>query len=130
MSVGIVLIAHAGIGPALAGTAQFVLGELPLPLRVVVVSRDSRADEVLETLQAVAAELDQGEGVLILTDMYGATPTNVARRINPGRQVRIVTGVNLPMLLNVLNYPERNLDALTAAALEGGRQGILAVTDD
>ena len=130
MSVGIVLIAHAGIGPALAGTAQFVLGELSLPLRVVVVSRDSRADEVLENLQAVAAELDQGDGVLILTDMYGATPTNVARRINPGRPVRIITGVNLPMLLNVLNYPERDLDALAVAALEGGRQGILAATDD
>jgi len=130
MSVGIILIAHAGIGPALAGTAQFVLGELSMPLRVVVVSRDSRADEVLETLEAVAAELDQGEGVLILTDMYGATPTNVARRINPGRPVRIVTGVNLPMLLNVLNYPDRDLDALAALALEGGRQGILTVTDD
>jgi len=130
MSVGIVLIAHAGIGPALAGTAQFVLGELSLPLRVVVVSRDSRADEVLETLQAVAAELDQGDGVLILTDMYGATPTNVARRINPGRRVQIVTGVNLPMLLHVLNYPDRDLDALAATAVEGGRLGVLAVTDD
>jgi PTS system ascorbate-specific IIA component len=127
MSVGIILIAHAGIGPALAGTAQFVLGELSLPLRVVVVSRDSRADEVLDSLEAVAAELDQGEGVLILTDMYGATPTNVARRINPGRPVRIVAGVNLPMLLNVLNFPDRDLDALAALALEGGRQGILAV---
>ena len=130
MSVGIVLIAHAGIGPALAGTAHFVLGELPLPLRVVVVSRDSRADEVLEHLQAVATELDQGDGVLILTDMYGATPTNVARRISPGRPVRIVTGVNLPMLLHVLNYPDRDLDALAATALEGGRQGVLAVGGD
>ncbi len=130
MSVGIVLIAHAGIGPALAGTAQFVLGELSLPLRVVVVSRDSRAEEVLEHLQAVAAELDQGDGVLILTDMYGATPTNVARRINPGRQVKIVTGVNLPMLLHVLNYPDRDLEALAATALEGGREGVLAVTDN
>jgi len=130
MSVGIIVIAHAGIGPALAGTAQFVLGEMTMPLRVVVVSRDSHADEILETLEAVAAELDQGEGVLILTDMYGATPTNVARRINPGRPVRIVAGVNLPMLLNVLNYPGRDLDALAALALEGGRQGILTVTDD
>ena len=130
MSVGIAIIAHAGIGPALAGTAQFVLGELSLPLRVVVVSRDSRADEVLEHLQAVVAELDQGDGVLILTDMYGATPTNIARQINPGLRVRIVTGVNLPMLLNVLNYPDRDLDALAAMALEGGRQGVLAVADD
>ena len=130
MSVGVVLVAHAGIGPALAGTARFVLGELPLPLRVVVVSRDSRAEEVLETLQSVAAELDQGDGILILTDLYGATPTNVARRLDTGRPARIVTGVNLPMLLNVLNYPDRGLDALVEAALEGGRQGILAVGGD
>lgn len=130
MSVGIVLIAHDGIGPALAGTAHFVIGELPLPLRVVVVSRDSRAEEVLERLQAVAAELDQGDGLLILTDMYGATPSNVARQVAKGRPVRIVTGVNLPMLLHVLNYPGQNLDTMAATALAGGRQGVLAVAGD
>lgn len=127
MSVGIVVIAHDGIGPALAGTAHFVLGQLPLPLRVVVVSRDSQPDEVLEHLQAVVAELDQGDGILILTDMYGATPTNVARQITHARPVRIITGVNLPMLLHVLNYPDRDLDALAETALEGGRQGVITV---
>ncbi len=127
MSVGIALVAHAGIGPALAGTAQFILGDLPLPLRVVVVTRDSRADEVLEKLQAVVAELDQGDGVLILTDMYGATPTNIAAQIEHAGSVSIITGVNLPMLLHVLNYPERNLESLANTALEGGRQGVQAV---
>ena len=127
MSVGIALIAHDGIGPALAGTAHFVLGELPLPLRVVVVSRDSRADEILERLQAVVAELDQGDGVLILTDMYGATPTNIACQIKHAGPVRIVTGVNLPMLLHILNYPDRNLNAMATMALEGGHQGVQAV---
>ncbi len=127
MSVGIALVAHAGIGPALAGTAQFILGELSLPLRVVVVTRDSRADEVLEKLQAVVTELDQGDGVLILTDMYGATPTNIAAQIEYAGSVCIITGVNLPMLLHVLNYPERNLESLANTALEGGRQGVQAV---
>lgn len=130
MSVGIVLIAHDGIGPALAGTAHFVLGELPLPVRVVVVSRESEADEVQERLEAVVAEQDQGDGVLILTDMFGATPTNVARRIAPGRNVRIVTGVNLPMLLNVLNYPALDLESLARAARDGGSNGVLTVDGD
>jgi PTS system ascorbate-specific IIA component len=127
MSVGIVLIAHDGIGPALAGTAHFVLGELPAPVRIVTVSRDSQPDDIAERLEAVAAELDQGDGILILTDMYGATPTNIAQRIAAGRPVRIVTGVNLPMLLNVLNFPRRGLDDLARAALEGGRDGVLPV---
>ncbi len=130
MSVGIVLIAHDGIGPALAGTAHFVLGELPLPVRVVVVSRESEADEVQERLEAVVAEQDQGDGVLILTDMFGATPTNVAQRIAPGRNVRIVTGVNLPMLLNVLNYPALGLERLARAARDGGSNGVLTVEPD
>ncbi|MBI1731336.1 MAG: PTS fructose transporter subunit IIA [Gammaproteobacteria bacterium] len=127
MSVGIVLVAHDGIGPALAGTAHFVLGDLPLPVRVVVVSRDSQPEEVFERLDAVVSELDQGDGVLILTDMFGATPTNVARRIAAARRVRIVTGANLPMLLNVLNFPGLGLDELAAAALTGGRDGVLPV---
>lgn len=126
MSVGIVIIAHDGIGPALAGTAHFILGELPLPVRVVVVSRDSVPDEVHEHLEAVAAELDRGDGILILTDMFGATPTNIAQRISAGHGARIVTGVSLPMLLNVLNFPARNLDQLAQAALEGGRSGVIA----
>jgi PTS system ascorbate-specific IIA component len=130
MSIGIVLITHDGIGPALAGTAHFVLGELPLPVRVVVVSRDSQPDDVLDKLDAVASEFDQGDGVLVLTDMFGATPTNVARRIAAPRLVRIVTGVNLPMLLNVLNSPDRTLDALAEAALSGGRDGVLDVQRD
>lgn len=129
MSVGIVLIAHDGIGPALAGTAHFVLGELPLPVRVVVVSRDSQPAEVQERLEAVVAEQDQGDGVLILTDMFGATPTNVALRIAPGRRVRIVAGANLPMLLNVLNFPDRDLDQLATAARDGGRQGVLSAEE-
>lgn len=130
MSVGIVIIAHDGIGPALAGTAHFILGELPLPVRVVVVSRDTEPDEVHEHLEAVALELDQGDGILILTDMYGATPTNIAQRTAAGSSTRIVTGVNLPMLLNVLNYPGRNLEQLAQAALEGGRNGVLALEQD
>jgi mannose PTS system EIIA component len=130
VSVGIVIIAHDGIGPALAGTAHFILGDLPLPVRVVVVSRDSEPMDMQEHVAAVAAELDQGDGILILTDMYGATPTNIAQRADAGRSTRIVTGVNLPMLLNVLNYPGRNLEQLAQAALDGGRNGVLTVERD
>ena len=81
-------------------------------------------------LQAVVTELDQGAGVLILTDMYGTTPTNIARQITHAPPVRIVTGVNLPMLLHVLNYPGLDLDAMATTALEGGRQGVLAVAHE
>ena len=75
-------------------------------------------------------QLDEGDGVLVLTDAYGSTPSNIACRLGARRQVAVVTGLNLPMLLRVLNYPALPLDELKEKAVSGGRDGVLLVPGD
>lgn len=125
MSVGVLLLTHEAMGGALITAARHVLGKLPLPLDVIEVEPGSDPDTTLRDATVRARSLDGGDGVLVLTDLYGATPCNVAQRL-PGLGVHMhcVSGLNLPMLLRVLNYPEQKLDQLAQTAASGGRGGI------
>ncbi|HUD42715.1 MAG TPA: PTS fructose IIA subunit family protein [Dokdonella sp.] len=125
MSVGVLLLTHEAMGGALITAARHVLGKLPLPLDVIEVEPGSDPDTTLRDATLRARSLDGGDGVLVLTDLYGATPCNVAQRL-PGLGVHMhcVSGLNLPMLLRVLNYPEQKLDQLAQTAASGGRGGI------
>ena len=80
----------------------------------------------LPLASAALRRVDQGEGVLILTDVYGASPSNLAARLTQlGTPARRVAGLNLPMLLRVCNYPEKNLDELAQTAVAGGKTGVI-----
>ena len=128
MSVGLLIIGHDGVGPALLGTATLILGgECPLEAKVISATRESEPEEMLEHMKMLIEELDQGDGILILTDLVGSTPTNIAQRLLPDPNIRLVAGINLGMLLNVLNYPSLGLGELAAKAVEGGRKGVLEV---
>ena len=125
MSVGVLWMTHAAMGAALMAAARHVLGRLPLDLEVIEVEASADPDSTLNTAVRHARDLDQGEGVLVLTDLYGATPCNVAQRLpSLGVKMHCVSGLNLPMLLRVLNYPEQSLDELAQTAASGGRGGI------
>jgi PTS system ascorbate-specific IIA component len=128
MSVGLLLLAHDGIGTALLETAMAALGGPP-PLRVETLSasRDCDPDCVLKEAQASVARLDEGDGVLVLTDLFGSTPSNIATRLGATGRVRIVSGMNLPMLIRVLNYPQLPLDQLVLKAVTGARDGVIDV---
>ena len=126
MSVGILLLTHAGLGTALVGAARGVVGALPL--RIDVAEFANGADATAWAHQAARAMrgLDDGDGVLLLVDLYGSTPSNVAADIGrQGTRTRRVAGLNLPMLLRVLNYPEQSLDELAATAAAGARTGVV-----
>lgn len=125
MSVAILLITHGDIGSALLQTAINVLGVCPIGAEALSAPAGCDPDAVLEQARRHAAELDQGDGVLVLTDMYGATPSNIACRLRGEHAVRVVSGVNLPMLIRVLNYPDLHIDELVHKALSGGRDGIV-----
>ncbi|MEP6881353.1 MAG: PTS fructose IIA subunit family protein [Dokdonella sp.] len=125
MSVGVLLMTHEAMGAALMAAARHVLGRLPLALEVIEVEASADPESTLKTAARQARELDHGEGVLVLTDLYGATPCNVAQRLpSLGVKMHCVSGLNLPMLLRVLNYPEQSLDELAQTAASGGRGGI------
>ncbi len=126
MSVGVLLLTHESMGVALVNAARHVLGRLPLTVQVQEVAAQADPEHMLRTAAASARELDQGEGVLVLSDLYGATPCNIAQRLPTlGVRMHCVSGLNLPMLLRVLNYPEQSLDELAQTAAHGGRGGIV-----
>lgn len=125
MSVGLLIVSHGKLGDYLLDTATQMLGVCPLDTQALPVSFDSDPDAVLETAAQVVGGLDDGSGVLILTDMYGSTPSNIVNRLQGRCRVRIVAGVNLPMLIRVLNYPRLSLDELADKALSGGRDGVV-----
>jgi PTS system ascorbate-specific IIA component len=125
MSVGVLLMTHEAVGKALVSAAHHVMPKLPL--RVEAVEVPAHADpDIMRTLTAHhARELDQGDGVLVLADLYGATPCNIGLSLAElGVRLRCVSGLNLPMLLRVLNYAEKPLDELAQVAAHGGRGGI------
>ena len=126
MSVGLLIVSHGKLGDYLLETAAQMLGVCPLTTAVLPVSFDSDPDAVLEQAAQVVARLDSGSGVLILTDMYGSTPSNIVYRLQDRYRVRIVAGVNLPMLIRVLNYPRLDLEELANKALSGGRDGVVS----
>jgi PTS system ascorbate-specific IIA component len=124
MNVGLLIITHGRVGQDLLDTAIAVLGTCPLQTRCLSVPMNCDPDQLLKQGQALIDELDQGDGVLIMTDLYGSTPSNIACKLVTERVI-VVAGLNLPMLVRVLNYPRLGLAELKAKALSGGRDGVL-----
>jgi len=128
--VGLLIITHNQIGTALFETATHMLGMCPLMAEVLPVTNDCDPDAMVRRGRQLVDELDQGDGVLVLTDMYGSTPSNIAARLADNRQVLVVSGLNLPMLVRVMNYPALSVSELAAKAESGGRDGIFYCVPD
>jgi len=129
MTCGILLVTHPGIGTALLDVATRLLRQLPLKTEAFEVPFDADLDALLPIASAALRRVDGGDGVLILTDLYGASPANLAGQLaRLGTPVRRVSALSLPMLLRVMNYPEQGLDQLPATAAAGTRNG--AIVDD
>lgn len=126
--IGLLIVAHGTLGESLIECATYVLGNRPAKLLPLDVRDCSNTNEIAAVARAQLAELDTGDGVLVLADIYGATPCNMlCNLIEPGR-VDLVAGVNLPMLLKVLTYRHEPLAALVERAQRGGHDGIFHVT--
>lgn len=124
MSVGVLIISHDGIGPALLGTATLMLNGCPLQTKLLTVSRDCDPDQLTEDAVEQIEALDAGEGVLVLTDLYGSTPCNIAQKLTSKKHVHVVSGLNLSMLIRMFNYPKLTLEELSEKAVSGGKDGI------
>jgi PTS system mannose-specific IIA component len=126
MNIGILIIAHAPLASALRECVLHVYPESSGG----VLALDVQPNESTETTrQAALALLEQLQApyTLVLTDVFGATPCNVAQKVVDGVHAKLVAGVNLPMLLRTVNYRHEPLDVLVARALSGGTQCIMQV---
>ena len=128
--VGILLVTHEGLGDSFLDCVRHVLGEVPNNIRALSVSAGDDLEQKSVEGQELIKELDTGSGVLILSDVYGATPSNIARQLCRAERVMGVAGVNLPMLLRVACYPTTTLPDLAKVAVEGGRGCITYVNPE
>ena len=126
MKVGILLVTHSDIGKQLLLTATSVFGKNPFQVELLSVDNYDQPNDVKELAEKYVKFLDNGAGVLVLTDIIGTTPSNIASSI-AHEKIKIVAGLNLSMFLNVFNYPEHSLDQLSIKAIEGGMEGVSKV---
>lgn len=128
--IGILIVAHGSLADSLVDCAAHVLGTRPAGLATLDFIGHADPDERQQALEARLAELDDGDGILVLTDVYGATPSNTLCRLLEPSRVEGVTGVNLPMLLKALNYRETlALPQLIERIVEGGRNSINHISE-
>jgi PTS system mannose-specific IIA component len=128
--IGILIVSHGTFGEALIHSASHVLGRRPEQVRHMGVALHDDPDAILPRARDMVRQLDTGDGVLILTDMLGATPSNIATRLlEPGR-VEGLAGASLPMLIRALTYRDEPLVAVVAKAVSGGREGVVHLTTD
>ena len=126
MSVGVLIITHGEMGDQLVKTVTSTLGDaLPLPCRALSISQSCDPDALVQEAKSIATSINDGNGVLVLTDIYGSTPSNIANRLGDSNQIKVIAGVNLPMLIRILNYPDSELTELADKAVSGGHDGII-----
>lgn len=126
--VGVIVVSHADYGSAMLRTAEFILGPQS-DCSSVSVDVAHEVSETVRRLTDAAQRLDKGAGVLILTDMFGGTPTNLALALLASHKVEVVTGVNLPMLLKVFTSRDKEIGELAQLAGEAGAKGIVVASN-
>jgi PTS system ascorbate-specific IIA component len=124
LSVGLIVITHGATGQSLIDAGEFILGRDLDAIRVIAFEQSGAARTDAEDIQAAARAVDQGDGILVLTDLLGASPCNVVTSTMSGYHAQAVTGLNLAMLIRVWNYRDRPLEELARIAAEGGRRGV------
>lgn len=125
--IGILIISHENLGEEFVRCATHILGERPKNLICLAIqAHDDPAFNVAEA-KKLLAELDHGEGVLIITDICGATPCNIASQLMIPGKVACLAGINLSMLLRILSYRNEPLDSVINKALDGGKKGVMEI---
>lgn len=128
--IGVVVVTHGQLATELVNAAETIVGDLPQFTAVSIGWHDDTQDARDEIAQAVARVGAQAQGVLILTDMFGGTPANLAMTFLAGNQVEVITGVNLPMLIKIANTRESSdLLAMARELREHGRNAIWVASD-
>lgn len=130
MTIGILLLTHNDIGSQLLLAAKTTYGSVPIQTELLSIDHYDQPSDLINLAKEYVKLLDNGSGVLILTDMFGSTPSNVAKELCHLKNVNVVSGINLSMLLNIFNYPKSSLRDLTNKAIEGGKDGVMQIKND
>ncbi|CAI8359936.1 MAG: PTS system mannose-specific EIIAB component [Gammaproteobacteria bacterium] len=127
MTIGILLLTHNDIGAQLLLAAKSTYGSVPIRTEILSIDHYDQPNDLAKLANQYVKLLDDGKGVLILTDMFGSTPSNIAKDLCHLSKVNVVSGLNLSMLLHIFNYPNLSLNQLTTKAIEGGRDGVIQI---
>ncbi len=127
MTIGILLLTHNDIGAQLLLAAKSTYGSVPIRTELLSIDHYDQPNDLAKLANQYVKLLDNGNGVLILTDMFGSTPSNIAKELCLLSKVNVVSGLNLSMLLHIFNYPSLSLDQLTIKAIEGGKEGVMQI---
>ena len=123
--VGVVVVTHCHLGKELISAAELVVGEELKQFQSVSIDPKEGSDEIREKIIAAIRKVDEGQGVLILTDMYGGTPSNISLSLLEEKKIEVITGVNLPMLLKLATYHnETDVEALAIFITDYGQRNI------
>lgn len=125
--IGILVVSHEPLGTALIQCTRHIFGRMPAQLAALDVIPDEDPDAALTGARELMSRINDGSGVLVLTDLYGATPSRIAARLARAHRVAVIAGVNLPMLVKALNNRRGPLDQLAAMLGESARNAILEI---
>ena len=128
--IAILIVTHGEIGTSLLDSASQILGRRPDQISTLSVWRQDDPDDLVLRARELMEQIDAGDGVLILTDIFGATPGNVVSKLLEDGKVEGVSGVSLPMLLRVLTSRNGSISAAVQRALSGGAEGLVHMNTD
>ncbi len=128
--IGVLIVAHDTLADSLIRAVTHVLGARPPHVETIAVIATDDSSELLPAARETVRKLDSGDGVLIFSDIYGATPCTLAGKLlTPGR-VEVIAGVNLPMLVRAFTYREKGMEVMIKKAISGGCEGVVHIQAD
>lgn len=128
--IGVLIIAHDSLGESLVRAVTHVLGARPVQFEVLSVAATDDPMQLLPGARDQVQRLDTGEGVLVFSDLFGATPSNLAAKLVQPGHIELVAGVNLPMLVRAFTYRSRDMQTMVTKAISGGCEGVLHIEVD
>ncbi|HZQ61003.1 MAG TPA: PTS fructose transporter subunit IIA [Casimicrobiaceae bacterium] len=128
--IGVLIIAHDNLGESLVRAVSHVLGSRPAQFEVLSVAATDDPAQLLPGALDQAHRLDTGDGVLVFSDIFGATPSNLAAKLVQPGHIELIAGVNLPMLVRAFTYRTRDMETMVRKAISGGCEGVLHIEVD
>ena len=129
MTIGVVIVTHYQLGEQMLQALRLIIPDAP-EFHAVSIAPDQSVDEMRDSISGKLKEAEQGSGVLILTDMFGGTPSNISLSFLGEHHLEVVTGINLPMLIKLATFQsEKNLEELASFIKDYGRRNISVASE-